>query len=176
MDIRDAALRALSTRNRSKKEMRDYLLSKGFSLDDIEDVISSFEDVGYLSDKNFAIHFFRYGFRKGWGKARIFKELSKRGVDSFVISEAYDEYVSECEEEAISEMFFASLETEHREFDRAMAVAGKMCAGEHLENGTVSEKLKGKIARRLAGYGYESSVIYRVINNLDKTENFDEQI
>lgn len=174
MDIRDAAARALATRNRSKKELKDYLLKKGFSCDDTDEVILAFEEAGYLSDSEYAQQFFRYGFRKGWGKSRIFRELSKRGVDSSLIDDAYDEHIESCMEENSPGDFFGSTETEYREYDRALAVAEKMCAGEHFDGGKVSEKFKARVARRLSSYGYESSVIYRVINNLDRTENFDD--
>jgi len=67
-----SALRLLSRRSHSRKELSRRLVEKGFEEDDIEDVIDELERIGLQSDEEFASMFARSKWRQStWGPQRI---------------------------------------------------------------------------------------------------------
>lgn len=164
MNISETAARALLTRSRSTKELFDYLKRKGFDQEDIEEAINELIEFGYLSDERFCQEYMRYAFRKKWGKLRVFRELKAKGVSSEIIENAYEDFLYQnevCEnEEEQDRLFDDRIETD--EYERAKAAAQKVIG----YNEEITDKLIGRAARRLSGYGYSSDVIYRVIGDL----------
>ena len=53
--IKDSALSLLSYRMRSKKELYDRLIDKGFKSGDIQNLISDFEKKGWIDDQKFGL-------------------------------------------------------------------------------------------------------------------------
>jgi regulatory protein len=79
--LRDQALRFLSRRAHSCKELRDKLLNKGYPPDAIESLIRDFTDRGYLNDREFARAFIEDEINiKYSGPVRIKDKLNKRGI------------------------------------------------------------------------------------------------
>lgn len=152
MNINDVALRRLSSRNRTQWEMRKYLTEKGFTIEEVNRVIGEFKDYGYLDDFRYCQEYFNYAFSKGKGKKRVRRELTEKGVDPAVIDRAFDEYEVEIDEYAMA----------REEADKILRIAD-LPAGE-----PISEKIQGRIARKLATYGYGSDIIYRIIGELRK--------
>lgn len=161
MDIRDKAARYLSRCSRTEKELSDYLRKNKFEEEEIKEVINEFVDYGYLNDRSYSWEFFRYSMDKGWGKYKIFHELAKRGIDQSMAEMEYEDFLEE------------NRDKEYSESKRAKAVADKIVYIEGRdENGRVSDKTKGKIARRLKSYGYSSGIIYEIIENLNWGSDF----
>ncbi|MGF6375808.1 SOS response regulatory protein OraA/RecX [Clostridiales Family XIII bacterium PM5-7] len=152
MNINDVALRRLSSRNRTVMEMRRYLTEKGFPLEEVEETIKAFTEYGYLNDGQYCLEYFQYAFAKGKGKQRVQRELIQKGVSQEVILQAFDEYEVEIDELAMA----------RKEAEKILRMV------DLPEDEPIPEKIMGRIARRLATYGYGSDVVYRIIGELRK--------
>lgn len=141
MDIRDTALKYLTSRPRTCGEMRKHLREKGFEEEAIEEVIGRFQALHYLDDADYCRQYFDYAFGKGKGFFRVKRELEEKGVDREVIQIAFEDY-----------------EEEDSEFARASRQAEKIAAGQEP-----GQKLAGRIGRRLSALGYSSGVIYEIV-------------
>ena len=148
--INDAALRFLSSRNRTAAELERYLKKKEFAADEIQNLIEEFKSYGYLDDSRYCCEYFHYAFSRGKGKRRVVMELREKGVEPQVIQLALEEYEPEMSERA-----------------RARNEAEKILrAAEIGSQEPVSEKLLGRVARRLQSKGYSSDIIYSIIGEL----------
>jgi len=94
--ILQAAYRLLSYRPRSVKEMRDRLLKKGWSEEQVSPVITKLEDDGYLNDLDFARMFARDRVKtKYLGPAGLRSELFQIGIERELITQVMDEIYTE---------------------------------------------------------------------------------
>ena len=143
MDIKDSALRYLGPRARTCREMKEHLQAKGFSQQEIEEVIRELSQLHYLDDQDYCRPYFDYAFGKGKGASRVKRELEQKGVDRATIEIAFEEY-----------------ESEETEMERAKKQAAKIAAGKQID-----EKLMAKMGRRLTGLGYRSDVVYQIIGS-----------
>ena len=76
----DMALKYLSFRSRSVKEMHDYLVKKEYQEEDITEAIKQLIELKFLNDDDFARQFTENRQRKGKSKKLISFELSMKGV------------------------------------------------------------------------------------------------
>lgn len=82
----DFALKYLSYRLRSKKEIFDYLLGKGFDDETIDGVMGKLEHYGYVNDEAFAKMFF--ASQKGrYGVKKIKYNMRQFGLDDRIIDD-----------------------------------------------------------------------------------------
>ena len=150
MSISDVAARKLSGGSRTTKELRDYLLEKGFKEEETDSLIREFTDYGYLDDERYCHQYFRYAFGKGKAKNRVFYELRTKGISQNLIDIAYDDYEGDTDERT-----------------RAMDEAMKILNSASIEEGEpVPEKILGRIGRRLSSKGYSSDIIYSIIGEV----------
>lgn len=85
----NSALRFLSFRPRSEKEIRDKLIGKKAPQEIIERVITSLKDHKFLNDEDFARWFIEQRLRFRPKGLRIIKlELKQKGIDSEIIESA----------------------------------------------------------------------------------------
>ncbi|WP_353892017.1 regulatory protein RecX [Proteinivorax hydrogeniformans] len=85
------ALRYLSYKPRTKKELQDYLSNKGISSLNIEEVVQKLEGYGYINDDDYAVQFINYHAQsKLNGPQKIRFELFKRGVENDKVDKAFD--------------------------------------------------------------------------------------
>lgn len=75
----------LSRREHSKKELKEKLLIRDFSLDDIVVVIDYLINENYLSEERFADSVFRNRVGKGYGWRYIKSELAQKGVPNDIV-------------------------------------------------------------------------------------------
>ena len=101
--LRDQALRYLSRRAHSCRELKDKLLHKGYDAQQIEQLIAEFKKRGYLNDEEYARAFADDEINlKHTGPLRIKEKLLKRGVHGEIIealiSEVYhmDKQIENC--------------------------------------------------------------------------------
>lgn len=141
MEIKDAALKYLTSRARTCGEIEKHLLGKGFEQEEIRQLIEHLKELHYLDDMDYCSRYLEYAFGKGRGELRIKRELEEKGVDRQTIQIALEEY-----------------EGEESELERAKQQAAKIADGK-----PVDKKLLGRIGRRLGSMGYRSDVIYQVI-------------
>lgn len=149
MDIKDTALKYLSSRARTCKEMQKHLKEKGFESEEIQQVIEQLEALHYLDDEDYCTQYFDYAFRKGKGVLRIKRELEEKGIGRETIEIALEDY-----------------EKDETELERAEKQAAKIAEGR-----TLDQKLMGKIGRRLTALGYSSDIVYQVIGMYMRDQN-----
>ena len=80
----DRALKYLSIRQRSVKEIHDYLTRKQYEPQDIEEAIKKLIELKFLNDDDFARSFAENRQRKGKSKRAIAFELKLKGVNQDV--------------------------------------------------------------------------------------------
>jgi regulatory protein len=141
------ALRYLSVRLRSVREMRDYLGRKGIEAADMDDAIDRLTLAGLLNDRQFAASWIanRQTLRPR-SQRMLMQELMKKGLARDDIVEALADIEPEGELVALEEL----IEKKRR-----------------LPQYRESEKLMGYLARQ--GYGYD--LIKRAIERLNGKEH-----
>ncbi len=87
----DQALRFLSFRARSEREMLDRLGKKGFALDVTERTVARLRELGLLNDGLLARDMADVRRRGGRGDYRIRQELRKRGLPTESIASAMEQ-------------------------------------------------------------------------------------
>jgi len=94
----DMALRYLSYRSRSRKQLSDYLIRKGFSNDAIEVAAKKLEEYGLIDDEDFALRYVRdKKLGKPSGRRLIAYELQNKGISPDIVENALSSF-SEKEE------------------------------------------------------------------------------
>ena len=81
----DCALRLLTRREHSAKELNDKLKKRGFPQEEISDVLDSCQRLNLQSDQRFTEHYIRWRIGQGYGPLKISQELRMKGVDSELI-------------------------------------------------------------------------------------------
>ncbi|MFY9114678.1 MAG: regulatory protein RecX [Dethiobacteria bacterium] len=148
-DYRNAwnkALRWLAYRQRSKNEMRDYLLRKGFGADTSTNVIRKLEEIGLLDDKEFARLWVEYSYRKLKGSLKIRWELKEKGIDEEIIRDSLKEGLPS-------------------EYERASSLMDKYLPPDYQQN---DKNLLRKTVSFLKRRGYPNDAIYKIVNNFFK--------
>ncbi|HIV80883.1 MAG TPA: recombination regulator RecX [Candidatus Avanaerovorax faecigallinarum] len=154
MNAYDAGAKYVASRSRTVSEVRKHLKDKGFEPGEIETVISDFTDYGYLDDCRYSADFAAYGAGKGWSDRRIIAELEKRGVSPETGRDGLTEYVREGGKS---------------EADRAFAAALSIVrSADILSREEFTEKVKSRVGRRLASYGYSSGVFYETLRRIER--------
>jgi len=99
-ESKDAALKFLSYRMRSEKEVRDKLKKKEFANDLIDEVIKDLKRINLLDDSNFASAFVRDKIsNKPQGKILLKQELWEKGIKEETIEKVLKEYFEDEDEE-----------------------------------------------------------------------------
>lgn len=94
-----AALAFLAARSRSRAELEERLLKKGFSPGDVAEALGELEKKGYLDDRQFAVSWARWRLSgKPMGRARLKQELKAKGLQDEEIEEALQEAYAEADE------------------------------------------------------------------------------
>ena len=150
MTALDRALKYLNIKPRTRHQVEQYLKGKDYAEDEIAEALAQLEEYHYIDDLNFARLYIELGFEKGHGMARIRRELGEKGVDRYVISAAIDE-----------------LEDVPDEYEMALEIGRSVVSGIDISSLDYEEKqkLRAKIARRLAGRGYTGDIAYKVAKN-----------
>ena len=152
-DINECAERKLSQKSMSVKELRDYLLKRGYEKTEVDRVIDTLKDFGYLDDARFACEFLIFDLDRGRSVKKAFFDLKQKGVSPADIQAGYDEYLDEY--------------GEPDEHGKALSEAEKVLAASDIFPGDeIPEKIQGRIARRLFTRGYSQSMIYEILSEL----------
>lgn len=96
---KEKALRLLSYRNHSRKELLDKIKNK-YNDDSANVAVDKMEKLGLLDDKKFAMEYALSLFKKCFSVKRVKFELSKKGIDKDIILETIND-ISPDEKEQI---------------------------------------------------------------------------
>lgn len=142
--VREVAVRLLARREHSRHELACKLGSRGHPDDLIEEIIGDLTRAGLQSDERFAQGFVRSALERGHGPLKIRSGLTQRGVDGDTASAYFDLDAYEWGEHAASAL------------DKRF--------------GSVPVETRADWARRarfLAGRGFPSDVVAKVLGSLD---------
>lgn len=129
---------------KTKKDVYDYLIRKGFTNEETSEVCDYIEEVGLVDDDLYVKFFVEDSFRiKNKGARKIVYELKQRGIDDDKIEEAIEE-ASDMEYEALKEAYERKLEATKSETD--------------------PYKRKNKIIRFLISRGFDYSDIKDIVD------------
>lgn len=96
----DLIYRYLSIRNRTEKEIREYLLRKNAPLEIIASIISKLYEQKFLDDEKFARSWVAFRARlKPKGKFALKKELQQKGISKEIIEKIFSEENEELPDE-----------------------------------------------------------------------------
>lgn len=152
---RQAALRKLSARERTEKEILDFLKEAGCTHEEAAEITAEFREWGYIDDEKYCRRYFEYGRSKGKAAPRIVSELTQKGISS----EKARRVLAAMKEEAGGDGW-----TEDRQ--AALSVGMKMTAAQRELGKAIDDKFLAKVGRRLTGLGYDSGTCHYVIGKI----------
>jgi len=135
------ALKYLSYKNRSTKEIYDYLKKKEYSEEEIRDAIEKLIEYKFLDDSNFSEIFIRDRQLKGRSKKYISYELKQKGINRDLTEE--------------------TLRNAQDDLKTAKEYMEKRI---HQFNRLDPEKRKQRIVGRLQSRGYSWDVIKKLLD------------
>ncbi len=141
--VSNVSMYALARRGMSSREMRDYLRSRDFEAEIVDDEITRLEGVGLLDDESLAETLVRtLRERKGLGKQALTAELRRRHLDVVAIEEAMSSVGDD-------------------ELERAIAMAQKRAPQlRSLDAETAKRRLGAFLMRK----GYSGSVVSTAVS------------
>lgn len=157
----EAAMRKLSARMRTEQEIRDILKRAAYDDEEIEAAIAELVGYGYLNDERYCREYFRYAKLKGRADRRIIQELTTKGISAELARNIIEDL-------RVAEMQDGSEMAADR--DAALLVARKMLRGQWEDGKAADDKFLARVGRRLAGLGYDGSVIYDILGKLRQDE------
>ncbi len=141
------ALNNIKARAKSEYDLRKYLLNKDYPDNLINKAIDKLISQGYLNDRSYVKSFINSQIiTSSNGPLKIERELLDKKIDYNII----------CEE---LEIF-----TEEEQLNKIDKIIRKMIKSNHTRGGIV---LKQKIFNDLKNYGYDISIINRIIDDYD---------
>jgi regulatory protein len=147
---KDIALRRLTTRARSRAELRRDLISRKVSGVLADEVLERFTELGLLSDIEFARQWIRERrTSRSLSDAALKRDLLATGVESALVDEALAESDGEDDETAIA-------------FARK-----KMASMTGANRDVVMRRLNGQLARRGFSPAVVLRAVFRVVEDMD---------
>lgn len=129
---------------KTKKDVYDYLIRKGFTDEETSEVCDYIEEVGLVDDDLYVKFFVEDSFRiKNKGARKIVYELKQKGIDDDKINEAIKD-ASDMQYDALKEAYERKLEATKSETDQY--------------------KRKNKIIRFLISRGFDYSDIKDIVD------------
>ena len=177
----DYAAGLLDARAYSSAELRKKLEDRGYPEEDADQAIEKLTEYGYINDEAFAENMVRKGAGAGKSSRRVAAEMARKGLDSDAARSAaemlkegdFDRALNESRKmleklgglpPLASEEYPDAGGMEHDvSFGGSDAARAKM-----REAYSQRQKLLGKISRRLSALGYDASVIYSVLEELQQ--------
>ncbi len=146
---RSRALRFLTYRARTVKELETYLQQKEFAAGIVTSVIAEMKDYGYLDDNKFARDFVNYRKSRGYGKKKIQYELRLKGI------------ARDCIEELIADSF---------DREEELNIIRDMLSKRMPTDGVIDRRWVIRQASYLARRGFQENLIMNVLRELDNSE------
>lgn len=140
--------RLLSWRDRSEKEIQDYLKRKTDNLEQLNKIINQLKEQGLIDDEKFAKEWVQSRRRK-YGLRRIKQELLQKGIDRETVESTMYQVLSIKGEEEIA---IEALEKKAKAWEKLEAV-----------------DFKKKAINFLMRKGFEYEVVKKVVDKFLKT-------
>ncbi len=157
----EAASSYLANRMRTAFELKNHLLKKGYSEDEITETVKELTELKYIDDYYYALRYFDYNHSKHRGSLRARRELEEKGVSAEKIQNALEDF---------------KYENNIDEYSEAMKIARKEVFYE-AEDGSgriirrdVDDRLVSKIARKLERSGFCMEDIYRILRDIKRID------
>lgn len=132
---------------RSQQQVRDRLYEYGLHIDDVEEVLSDLIVEGFLNEERFARAYVRGKFRmKQWGRHKILQGLKQHKISEYCIKIGLKEI---------------------NEDDYRDVLASLLVKKAKSVKATNDYDRRNKIARYALGRGFETSLIWEVIQSED---------
>ena len=146
-ELMEMAVKYISIRLRSIKEVKDYLLKKGGSNNEVEDAVQRLIELGYLDDDRFTKAFIKDKLKfTTIGDYKIKMQLNKLGVSTSII----EDNMNKIDEHIIEEKIKKIIEKDKK--------TNKKYSGQILKN---------KIYNHLLNQGYSQEKVITIINTYD---------
>lgn len=146
-ELMEMAVKYISIRLRSIKEIKDYLLKKGGSNNEVEDAVQRLIESGYLDDDRFTKAFIKDKLKfTTIGDHKIKMQLNNLGVSSSIIEDNMDKIDNNIIEEKIKKII-------EKDKKRNKKYTGQI--------------LKNKIYNHLLNQGYSQDKVITIINTYD---------
>ncbi|HEY8400032.1 MAG TPA: regulatory protein RecX [Cytophagaceae bacterium] len=130
---------------RTQNEVRARLYQYGLNMDKVEEILCMLIEENFINEERYAKSFVRGKFRlKKWGRVKIKKELKERGLSPYCIQKGMEEIDEE-------------------EYINTLTMLAEKKAEEVKEKDIFIKKQK--IARYLAGKGYEQDLVWDIVNS-----------
>jgi regulatory protein len=152
-EIWDIATRFLQNRMKTKNQLDKHLQMKGFPEEQINKVLSQFEEYGYINDAEYASIYISHSIPKGQTLWRINRDLSERGISKDNIDAGLARYIEATDHDPSVD-----------EFERGKLQAHKIIG----EISPIDSKLLAKAGRRLVSLGYRSETVYAILGEFMK--------
>ena len=134
-------LERLNKKAESKSSLARYLLSKGYTDNEIEFVTKKLESQGYLNDSNYASSYVNNKvLTTSWGKGKIKRQLLQKGVDEQDCDKALESYSKDIELEKLVKRINKKIRSNHDKSSKALKMK--------LESDLVSEGFSKKLINK----------------------------
>lgn len=152
-DVYYVGLKALKSRFKSSKELRDTLLKKEYPVELVDKAIDKLLEQGYLNDELFAKSYINNRMiTSSRGPIKISNDLLCKGISQVIVNKEIVIFTEDLQIEKISKIVGTSLKSNR------------------TRGGVV---LKNKIINDLVNAGYDLSIINRVISEYEFGNNDD---
>ena len=152
-DVYYVGLKALKSRFKSTKELRDYLIRKEYPYDLVNNAVEKLLKQGYLNDELFAKSYINNQMvTSSRGPIKISNDLFSKGISQSIVSKEIEVFTEEIQLEKINKIIRLSLKSNR------------------TRGGMV---LKNKIINDLVISGYDLSIISKVISDFEFDNNDD---
>lgn len=150
-ELLDFAVKILSARMKSERDLRRRLGERAETPDAVDAVIARLKELGYLSDERFAADFTRLRRdNEKHGQRRVQQGLMQKGIPQPIAQKALAEGYEEVDEVALARDYIARKRMKKPEGDREQ---------KHKET--------AKAMRRLLAAGFSSKSIWKVLREWD---------
>ena len=143
------ALRSLSSKQQTTKELTDRLTKRGCPEEFIDEIIDELTEMRALDDYKYAYQYTNEKIDKGYSRWLIEAKLREKGVPTYLSNEAYDEY---CHLHQLTQVEI--------ERNQAYMIINSMAAG----GGYLSRKDEARMLRRLRRYGHQIPRIVEAVH------------
>jgi len=152
MALYQSCLRKLSARDRSKKEMKEWMISsKECTVEKAEEMVHKLEEKGYLNDERYARDKAASMYASLYGSGKIEKILREKGISGPMIETALSEY-------------------RDKEADNARILASKIA---HAKKYDSMKKMKNTIRTKMIKQGYDYEMADTIISEMDFSDHLE---